>query len=169
MHGPLFYAGVALLFAAAIFLLYLLYLALRAFLSLRRTRRCQEFAEMAAKRQREGNVSESITLYLKAEASWSLNSWDGGRESWLKDLDRLNSIGSGLVRTLSREPGTTYSDFNATIREMREILSDRNNFRLDGRRMLPDVVVRWKASVQRLNGLRGRLRKVCEPVKVGRL
>jgi hypothetical protein len=35
--------------------------------------------------------------------------------------------------------------------------------------MQPDVVIRWKASVQRLNGLRARLRQVCEPAKVGRL
>ncbi len=111
----------------------------------------------------------SVGLYLKAEAAWSLNSWDGGRDSWLKDLDRLGNIGSGLVRTLSREPGMAYSDFNATLREMREMLRDRNNFRIDGRRMLPDVVVRWNASVKRLNGLRVRLREVCEPSKVGRL
>ncbi len=103
--------------------------------------------------------------YLKAEAAWSLNSWDGGRESWLKDLDRLGNIGSGLVRTLAREPGTAYSDFNATIREMREMLRERRNFRIDGRRMLPDVVVRWKASVQRLNSLRARLRKSASPAK----
>lgn len=169
MHGPLFYASALLLVAAAFFLVYLLYLALRAFWSLRRSRRCQEFAELAAKKQREGDMSSSFGLYLKAEAAWSLNSWDGGRESWQKDLDRLGSIGSGLVRTLSRDPGMTYSDFNATIREMREMLRDRNNFRIDGRRMLPEVVVRWNASVKRLNGLRVRLRQVCEPSKVARL
>lgn len=169
MHGPWLYAGVALLIAAAIFLAYLLYLAFRALRSLRRSRRCQYFAELAAKSQREGDAARSVGLYLKAEAAWSLNSWDGGRESWLKDLDRLGNIGSGLVRTLAREPGTTYSDFNATIREMREMLRERNNFRIDGRRMLPEVVVRWKASVQRLNTLRGRMRQVCDPHKVGRL
>ena len=169
MHGPWFYAGAALLVVAAIFLAYLLYLALRAFWSLRRTRRCQELAEQAAKKQREGDISGSVGLYLKAEAAWSLNLWDGGRESWLKDLDRLGNIGSGLVRTLAREPGMAYSDFNATLREMREMLRNRENFRIDGRRMLPDVVVRWNASVKRLNGLRARLRQVCEPSKVGRL
>ena len=154
MHGPWFYAGAALLVVAAIFLAYLLYLALCAFWSLRRTRRCQELAEQAAKKQREGDISGSVGLYLKAEAAWSLNLWDGGRESWLKDLDRLGNIGSGLVRTLAREPGMAYSDFNATLREMREMLRNRENFRIDGRRMLPDVVVRWNASVKRLNGLR---------------
>jgi len=169
MHGPWLYPGGALLVAAAIFLAYLLYLAARALRSLTRARRCQRFAELAAKKQREGDLPGSMTLFLKAESAWSLNTWDGGRESWLKDLDRLGNIGSGLVRTLAREPGMTYSDFNATIREMREMLRDRGNFRIDGRRMLPDVVVRWKASVQRLNGLRVRLRQVCEPRKVGRL
>jgi hypothetical protein len=169
MHGPWLYAGWALLIAAAIFLSYCVYLAARALRSLTRSRRCQHFAELAAKKQREGDVSGSVSLFLKAESSWSLNSWDGGRESWLKDLERLGKIGSGLVRTLNREPGTTYSDFNATIREMREMLVDRNNFRIDGRRMLPDVTVRWKASVSRLNKLRGQLRKVCEPRKIGRL
>jgi hypothetical protein len=169
MHGPWFFIGAVLLVAAAAFLLYCLYLAVRALNSLRRSQRCQEFAELAAKKQREGDVSGSVVLYLKAEASWSLNSWDGGRESWLKDLDRLGNIGSGLVRTLTREPGMAYSDFNATLREMREMLRDRGNFRIDGRRMNPDVSVRWQASVQRLNVLRGRLRDVCQPAKVGRL
>jgi len=169
MHGPWLYAGGALLVAAALFLCYLLFLAARALRSLTRARRCQDFTELAAKKQREGDAPGSVSLFLKAESAWSLNTWDGGRESWLKDLDRLGSIGSGLVRTLSRDPGTTYSDFNATLREMREMLRDRNNFRIDGRRMVPDVVIRWKASVQRLNGLRARLRKVCEPRKVGRL
>jgi hypothetical protein len=169
MHGPWYYAGAALLVAAGGFLIYCLYLATRAFWSLRRSRRCQHFAELAAKKQREGDVPGSVVLYLKAEATWSLNSWDGGRESWLKDLERLGSIGSGLVRTLAREPGTAYSDFNATIRDMRDLLRDRNNFRIDGRRMNPDVIVRWKASVHRLNNLRGRLRQICEPAKIGRL
>jgi hypothetical protein len=169
MHGPWLYVGGALLFAAAGFLLFLLYLAGRALRSLLRARRCQHFAELAAKKQREGDVPGSVGLFLKAESAWSLNTWDGSRESWLKDLDRLGHIGSGLVRTLSREPGTTYADFNATIREMREVLRERDNFGLDGRRMLPDVVIRWKASVQRLNNLRTRLRQVCEPPKIGRL
>jgi len=169
MHGPWLYAGGALLFAAAVFLFFLLYLAGRALRSLMRARRCQHFAELAAKKQREGDVPGSVGLYLKAESAWSLNTWDGSRESWLRDLDRLGNIGSGLVRTLSREPSTTYADFNATIREMREVLRERSNFGIDGRRMLPDVVVRWKASIQRLNNLRSRLRQVCEPRKIGRL
>jgi hypothetical protein len=169
MHGPWLYVGGALLVAASIFLLFLLYLAARALRSLVRARRCRTFADLAAKKQREGDIPGSVSLYLKAEAAWSLNTWDGSRESWLKDLDRLGNIGSGLVRTLSREPGMAYSDFNATIREMREMLRDRNNFRMDGRRMLPDVAVRWNASIRRLNGFRIRLRQVCEPRKVGRL
>jgi hypothetical protein len=169
MHGPWFYVGALLLVAAAAFLFYCVYLAVRGLRSLRRSRRCQHFAELAAKKQREGDVSGSVALYLKAEASWSLNSWDGGRESWLKDLDRLGNIGSGLVKTLTREPGTAYSDFNATLREMREMLRDRGNFRIDGRRMNPDVIVRWKASVHRLNALRGRLREICESAKIRRL
>jgi hypothetical protein len=156
MHGPWFYVGAFLLLAAGAFLL-------------RRSGRCQHFAELAAKKQREGDVSGSVVLYLKAEAAWSLNSWDGGRESWLKDLDRLGNIGSGLARTLTREPAMAFSDFNATLREMREMLRDRGNFRIDGRRMNPDVVVRWKASVHRLNALRRRLRDICEPAKVERL
>jgi hypothetical protein len=169
MHGPWFYAVVALLVAAGGFLIYCLYLAFWAFWSLRRSRRCQQFAELAARKQREGDVPGSVGLFLKAEASWSLNSWDGGRESWLKDLDRLGNIGSGLVRTLTREPGMAYSDFTATIRDMRDLLRDRSNFRMDGRRMNPDVIVRWKASIQRLNNLRGRLRQICEPPKIRRL
>jgi hypothetical protein len=169
MHGPWFYVGALLLLAAGAFLFFCVYLAVRGMRSLRRSRRCQHFAELAAKKQREGDVSGSVVLYLKAEASWSLNSWDGGRDSWLKDLDRLGNIGSGLVKTLTREPGMAFSDFNATLREMREMLRERGNFRIDGRRMNPDVFVRWKASVQRLNTQRSRLRKICEPAKVGRL
>ena len=125
MHGPWFYVGAVLLVTAGVFLLYCLYLAARGLNSLRRSRRCQEFAERAARKQREGDASGSVVLYLKAEASWSLNSWDGGRESWLKDLDRLGNIGTGLVKTLTREPGMAYSDFNATLREMREMLRNR--------------------------------------------
>jgi hypothetical protein len=159
MHGPWFYVGGLLLVAAGAFLLYCVYLALRGMRSLRRSRRCQHFAELAAKKQREGDVSGSVVLYLKAEAAWSLNSWDGGRESWLKDF----------ARTLTREPAMAFSDFNATLREMREMLRERGNFRIDGRRMNADVFVRWKASVQRLNALRRRLRQICEPAKVGRL
>jgi len=168
MHGPWIYAGGALLVVAAVFLLFLLSLAARAARSLIRARRCGHFAELAAKKQREGDIPASFNLFLKAESAWSLNSWDGSRDSWLRDIDSLAKIGSGLVRTLSREPGTTYADFNATLNEMRQILRERNNFGLDGRRMLPDVVVRWKASVNRLDNLRVRLREVCQPENMRR-
>jgi hypothetical protein len=122
---------------------------------------------MAAKKQREGDVPEAVNLYLKAEANWSLNTWDGSRESWLKDLERLGTIGGGIVRPLARDPVTVYADFNATLREMRDILHERRNFGFDGRKMLPEVTVRWNASVARLNSLRKRLREVCNP-KLGR-
>src|SRR6202451_3658762 len=168
MRGPWLYAGGALLVAAAVFLTYLLYLAARAVLSLMRARRCRHFAELGARKQRGGDVPGSVALLLKAESAWSLNSWDGSRESWLKDLDRLGSIGSNLVRSLAREPGTKYADFTAPLREMSEVLRERNNFGIDGRRMSPDVVIRWKASVQRLSTLRSRLRQVCESHQVAR-
>lgn len=168
LHGPLLYAALTLLFIAVPALLYLTYLAGRGLWSLRRARRCGDYLEEAAKKYREGDVSAAVYLYLKAESNWSLNSWDGSRESWLKDLDRLGSIGSGLVRALSREPTTAIGDFNATIREMREVLRERSNFGLDGRRMLPEVTVRWRASQSRLNVLRLRLRDISRPSKIAR-
>jgi hypothetical protein len=169
MHGPLVYYGGGLLaIAASILLLYLLYLMVRAFWSLWRTRRCRQFAELAAKKEREGDLAGAIALYIKAESSWTLNAWDGGRESWSRDLDLLSSTCSGLVRALAREPGTAYRDLDATIREMREILRDRRNFGVDGRKMLPEVMVRWKVSIDRLNGLRSRLRDASNPKRVAR-
>ncbi len=168
MQGPWLYVGRLLLVAAAVFLVFLLYLAARAVWSLQRTRRCQDLVESAAKKQREGDIPAAVTLYLKAEAAWSLNAWDGSPDSWRKDLDRLASIGAGLVRSLAREPGTAYSDFKATLGEMRAVLSERSNFGLDGRRMLPSVLVRWNASLDRLNMLRARLREVCTPERIRR-
>jgi len=164
MYGRLVYIGGSILaLAAGLLLLYCVYLVSRALWSLMRGRRCKEFAEMAAKKYREGDVSGAVSLFLKAEANWALNRWDGGRESWTKDLDRLGSIASGFVRALAREPGTTYSDFNATLSEMRGLLRERRNFGIDGRKMLPEVTVRWNASLDRLNSLRKRLREISNP------
>jgi hypothetical protein len=169
MSGPWILIGGSILsVVAVVFLICLVYLAARGVRSLRRSKRCQHFHEIAAKKFREGDIPAAVPLFLKADAAWSLNTWDGSRDSWLKDLDRLASIGSGLVKTQAREPGTAYSDFNATIREMREMLRNRENFGLDGRRLLPDVRVRWDASVERLNAARVRLREVCNLRNVAR-
>jgi hypothetical protein len=153
---------------ALFFLAFLVYLALRKTRSLAKARRCQGFAEAAAKKHREGDVPGAVPLYLKADAAWSLNTYDGSRESWLKDLDLLSSITTGLVRTQSREPGTIYVDFTATVREMREVLRERKNFGMDGRKMVPEVVIRWKASVQRLAAVRKRIRDACSMANVAR-
>jgi hypothetical protein len=106
---------------------------------------------------------------LKAESSWALNRWDGSRDSWMRDLDLLGSIGAGLVKSVGRDPGTSYADFNATIREMREVLKERRNFGVDGRRILPEVMIRWKASMDRLDDYRAQLREVCHPRNMRRM
>jgi hypothetical protein len=169
MRYLLFYGGGLLLFGAACVLIYLIYLATGAMRSLVRARRCHNLAELAVKRQKEGNVTEAVSLYLKAESAWSLNRFDGSRDSWLKDLDLLSTIGSGLVKSVGREPGTCFADFKATIGEMREVLKERRNFGVDGRRILPDVMIRWKASMGRLNDYRAQLRDVCHPRNIRRM
>jgi hypothetical protein len=155
-------------FGAVLFLFFLVFLAMRKGRSLARARRCQQLWEVAAKKHREGDIPGSVPLYQKADAAWSLNTFDGSRESWLKDLDLLTSITSGLVRTQARDPGTVYADFTATVREMREVLRERRNFGVDGRKMLPEVVIRWKASAARLAALRRRIREACSVTNVGR-
>ena len=117
----------------------------------------------------EGNVTEAVSLYLRAESAWALNHFDGSRDSWLRDLDLLATIGSGLVRSVGREPGTCYADFKATIGEMRSVLKERRNFGVDGRRILPDVMIRWKASMERLDDYRAQLRQVCHPRNIRRI
>jgi hypothetical protein len=169
MRGLWYYGGALFLVAAGLVLLYLVFLAGQALRSLMRARRCQNLAEMAAKRLREGNATEAVNLYSKAESAWALNRWDGSRDSWMRDLDLLATIGSGLVRSVGREPGTCYADFNATVREMREVLKERRNFGVDGRRILPDVMIRWKASMDRLDDYRAQLREVCKPRNIRRI
>jgi len=169
MRSLWYYGGALFLVAAGLVLLYLVFLAGQALRSLMRAHRCRNLAEMAAKRQREGNVTEAVNLYSKAESAWALNRWDGSRDSWMRDLDLLAAIGTGLVRSVGREPGTCYADFNATIREMREVLKERRNFGVDGRRILPDVMVRWKASMDRLDDYRAQLREVCNPRNIRRI
>jgi hypothetical protein len=164
-----YYGGALFLVGAACALMYLLFLASQGLRSLVRARRCRNLAEMAAKRQREGNVTEAVGLYLRADAAWALNRWDGSRDSWLRDLDLLAAIGSGLVRSVGREPGTCFVDFNATIREMREVLKERKNFGVDGRRILPEVMIRWKASTDRLDDYRAQLREVCQLRNIRRI
>ncbi len=164
-----FYIEALFLIAAALVLMYCVYLAGRGARSLVRARRCRDLAERAAKRAREGSVTEAVGLYLKAESAWALNRFDGSRDSWLRDLDLLASIGTGLVRSVGREPGTAFVDFNATIREMREVLKERGNFGVDGRRILPEVMIRWKASMDRLDGYRAQLREVCHPRNIRRI
>jgi len=169
MRSLLFYGSGLFLVLAGFVLIYLLFLASQALRSLIRARRCQNLAELAGKKQREGSITDAVSLYLKAESAWALNRWDGSRDSWLRDLDLLATIGSGLVRSVGREPGTCYADFNATIREMRDVLKERRNFGVDGRRILPDVMVRWKASMERLDDYRARLREVCHPRNIRRI
>ncbi len=169
MRYLLVYGGGLVLVVAACVLPYLAYLALRGMRSLARARRCQSLAELAVQRQREGNVTEAVSLYLRAESAWALNHFDGSRDSWLRDLDLLATIGSGLVRSVGREPGTCYADFKATIGEMRDVLKERRNFGVDGRRILPDVMIRWKASMERLDDYRAQLRQVCHPRNIRRI
>jgi hypothetical protein len=169
MRWLLYYGGGLFLVCAALALIYLVFLVSRAVRSLVRARRCQNLAETAGQRLREGNITEAVSLYLKAESAWALNRWDGSRDSWQRDLDLLANIGSGLVRSIGREPGTCYADFTATIREMREVLRERRNFGVDGRKILPDVMVRWKASQERLDDYRARLREVCHPRNIRRI
>ena len=169
MRSLWFYSGALFLVAAGFVLLYLLFLAGQALRSLMRARRCQNLAEMAGKRLREGNATEAVSLFSKAESAWALNRWDGSRDSWMRDLDLLANIGSGLVRSVGRDPGTCFADFNATIREMREVLKERRNFGVDGRRILPDVMIRWKASMDRLDDYRAQLRQVCQPRNIRRM
>jgi hypothetical protein len=169
MRSLWYYGGALFLVGAAFVLMYLVFLAGQGLQSLMRARRCRNLAEMAGKRQREGNVTDAVNLYLKAEHAWALNRWNGSRDSWLRDLDLLATIGSGLVRSLGREPGTSYADFNATIREMREVLKERRNFGVDGRRILPEVMIRWKASMDRLDENRARLRETCHPRNIRRI
>jgi hypothetical protein len=169
MRGLFYYGGGLILVGAGCALVYLVYLVGQSLRSLMRSRRCQDLAERAHQRQREGNVTEAVNLYLKAESAWALNLFKGSRESWLKDLDLLSSIGSGLVKSVGREPGTCYSDFNATIREMREVLKERRNFGVDGRKILPDVMIRWKAAQERLDDYRARLREACHPRNIRRM
>ncbi|HXY36855.1 MAG TPA: hypothetical protein VEI07_21675 [Planctomycetaceae bacterium] len=169
MRSLWFYSGALFLVAAGFVLLYLLFLAGQALRSLMRARRCQNLAEMAGKRLREGNAAEAVSLFSKAESAWALNRWDGSRDSWMRDLDLLANIGSGLVRSVGRDPGTCFADFNATIREMREVLKERRNFGVDGRRILPDVMIRWKASMDRLDDYRAQLRQVCQPRNIRRM
>jgi len=133
MRYLLVYGGGLVLVVAACVLPYLAYLAVRGMRSLARARRCQNLAELAGQRQREGNVPEAVSLYLRAETAWALNHFDGSRDSWLRDLDLLATIGSGLVRSVGREPGTCYADFKATIGEMREVLKERRNFGVEHR------------------------------------
>jgi hypothetical protein len=169
MRYLLVYGGGLVLVVAACVLPYLAYLAVRGMRSLARARRCQNLAELAGQRQREGNVPEAVSLYLRAETAWALNHFDGSRDSWLRDIDLLATIGSGLVRSVGREPGTCYADFKATIGEMREVLKERRNFGVDGRRILPDVMIRWKASMERLDDYRAQLRQVCHPRNIRRI
>jgi hypothetical protein len=169
MRSLLLYGGGLFLVLAGFALIYLLFLASQGLRSLVRARRCKNLADLAGKRQREGNVTEAVSLYLKAESAWALNRFDGSRDSWLRDLDLLSNIGSGLVRSVGREPGTCYADFNATIREMREVLKERRNFGVDGRRILPDVMIRWKASMERLGDYRAQLREVCHARNIRRI
>jgi hypothetical protein len=169
MRSLWYYGGALFLVAAGLVLLYLLFLASQSLRSLVRARRCRSLAEMAAKRQREGDATEAVNLYLKAESAWALNRWDGSRDSWMRDLDLLATIGTGLVRSVGREPGTCYADFNATIREMREVLKERRNFGVDGRRILPDVMIRWRASMDRLDDYRTQLREVCNLRNIRRI
>jgi hypothetical protein len=169
MRSLWYYSGALFLVGAALVLMYLLFLAGQGLRSLMRARRCRNLAEMAGKKQREGSVTDAVNLYLKAEYAWALNRWDGSRDSWLLDLDLLATIGSGLVRSIGREPGTSYADFTATIREMREVLKERRNFGVDGRRILPDVMIRWKASMDRLDEYRAQLRETCQPRNIRRI
>ncbi len=169
MRHVLFYGGGMLLVAAAVVLPYLVFLAASGLRSFLRSRRCRHLAEMASMRQREGNATEAINLYLKAESAWALNRFDGSRDSWMRDLDLLSAIGNGLVRSVGRDPGTSYADFKATISEMREVLKERRNFGVDGRRILPDVMIRWKASMGRLSDYRAQLREVCNARNIRRM
>lgn len=128
--------------------------------SQRSTRR--RLAEGMAK-AREGDIPGAVRLLLKAERSWSLNSYDGSRDSLLRDLDEYVKIAGGIFSVLHINAGPVYQDINGLVGEMRRHLADRSNFGVDGRRMKPDAAVRWAVMCRRLDEIRPKLRSTCDP------
>jgi len=153
----------SLLIVLAIFLLWAVYAASGAIVSLLKQRTAASCLDQAGQRAREGDLSGALALYLKAEASWTLDAEHRNRATTLSDLDRYGQIAAGIASAVGREASTAHADIRATLRELRELTPHRSSFGVDGNAQASQALVRWNASRDRLEMLRAKLRATCDP------
>jgi len=143
--------------------------AVYAVLSLYKSKSAQRYLKQAHALLRERKETEALAMFLKAEASWELNSYDGGRESLLRDLGSYKTIAGNVFKILGRHAGPVRPDIQSIIAEMTAYLRDRSNFGIDGRKMKIDSAQRWVAMCERLETLRNKLREACQPEMVANI
>ncbi len=119
--------------------------------------------EQAKKLLWENNIVGAVTMFLKAEKKWRINSHDGGRESLIADIDLYGSICRGLFKALHINSGSLYRDVFGILNEMKSLIKDRSNFAADGRSMKPEALARWKGLLGRLHSLRKPIHDTCKP------
>lgn len=121
----------------------------------RKTRRlCDQGLALAA----DGRPDEALKLLLNAESNWKLNSHDGSRKSHLQDLENLSLIADGIFKLAPLSKDNFADQFTAMIGETRSFITDRSNYRIDGRMMPPEKAQRWVELANRLESLRKELR-----------
>jgi hypothetical protein len=135
--------------------------AVYAIRSLFMAKAAEKYLDQATRLLREHRETEALALYLKAESRWALNSYDGGRESLLHDLEQYMAIAAGIFKILGKHAGSIRSDVHGMIAEMKAHLRERSNFGIDGRKMKADAAERWEAMCSRLSVFREKLRESC--------
>lgn len=154
---------ISLFTVLVIFMLWAIYAASGALSSNLRQRSAKKWLGQAQLKAREGDLSGSLNMFLKAESRWTLDAAHRSHSTTLSDLDQYAKIAAGIANAVGREAASTHNDIRATLREMRELAPNRSNFGVDAVGKNVQVQQRWEASCERLKTLRAKLRETCQP------
>jgi len=136
----------------------------RGLFSIYRQSRTRRLAAQGTKALKERQEAEALAWFLKAEASWSLNTHDGHRASLESDLDFLTKIADGIFKIVGLKSGPLRGDLQGIIGEMKSLLHQHPYFSTDVRKTRPELLERWNAMCERLNVIRAELRTVGQPI-----
>ena len=119
---------VTLFVGLTIFGLWAIYAASGAIFSSLKQRKALRCLEQAQQKAREGDLSGSLGLFLKAESNWTLDVEHRSHKATMTDLEQYAKIAAGIAHAVGRESAVAHADIRATLREMRETAPYRKGF-----------------------------------------
>ncbi|MBI5383630.1 MAG: hypothetical protein HZA90_02975 [Verrucomicrobia bacterium] len=136
-------------------------------LSLRGRRKCRRLCALAAQAADQGRSEEALGLLLAAEQAWAFNAHDGSRSSNLSDLKDFSGILDEFARLgVKTADDAPWAHIRRSVADLRNLLSDRSNFGIDGRMMKREAAVQWSQLSGEFAALRQALRRAVQDLRM---